>query len=80
MGTGLILLQEIIRQPGLELMAATVSHWEGEMRGGGEAGKRAGGKAGASGAKAIPSRRLFPRLASLKGRHCSQGENQNTQD
>ena len=50
-------------------------------RGGGEeAGKRAGGKAGASGAKAIPSRRLFPRLASLKSRHCSQGENQNTQD
>ena len=50
------------------------------MRGGEKAGKRAGGKAGASGAKAIPSRRLFPRLASLKGRHCSQGENQNTQD
>ena len=47
---------------------------------GGEAGKRAGGKAGALGAKAIPSRRLFPRLASVKGRHCSQGENQNTHD
>ena len=44
---------------------------------GGEAGRR---ESGSIGAKAIPSRRLFPRLASLKGRHCSQGENQNTQD
>ena len=48
--------------------------------GGGGVGKRGGGEAGALGAKAIPSRRLFSRLASLKGRHCSQGENQNTQD
>ena len=60
---------------GLELTQQLFPMGRGKMGGGGE-----GGKAGASGAKAIPSRRLFPRLASLKGRHCSQGENQNTQD
>ena len=78
------MLQEIIRQPGLELTQQLFPMGRGKWGGGGdkggEAGKRAGGKAGALGAKAIPSRRLFPRLASVKGRHCSQGENQNTQD